>query len=501
MYGTSVREPEFKRVVATDFKLRPKRMVISGASAAGPETRRVRDVYFDTEDLRLVRWGVTLRWRVDEGWMVKIPRPSSTAAMLDREEVHIDGDPTALPAEAVALVAPFARKLELVPVAHFDTDRTVRAWRRPDGTVIGELVDDRVVAMTKDGPVCFREIEFELAVDADPAALKAAAEFLSAGDMAAVPTRLVRALGDAAAGPADVVGPTLPKRPTAAEVIHAAIASSVHQVLTNIPAARLGTYPEGVHQARVATRRLRSDLRTFAPLLDKQWAKQLRRELKWLAGELGAVRDADVLDARIATALDANPGIAPDSGKEIGVHLARQREQERLILLEHLAESRAIELFDHLVVAAASPRVRRRAQRPRGVATLRPLVQATWDDLRTRVGELGLSPADADLHEIRILAKRARYAAEAVAPAVGTEAAKFAKAAASVQGSLGDFHDSSMAAAWLEHAAIDGLSARAAFAAGRLVQQLRTEAAADRTSWQLSYDKMRRRSRWLADDT
>ncbi len=493
-----MRELELKRIVAADFDLRPERLVIPGASLAGRETRQVHDVYFDTEDLRLARWGVTLRWRDGDGWTVKIPRPSRNAAVLNREEVHIDGDPTAIPAEAVALVAPFARSLGLVEVAQFDTDRTARFWKRPDGTIVGELVDDRVVAMTKDGPVCFREIEFELAAEADAAALEAVAEYLSAGDVAAVP-KLVRALGDAAADSADVVRPTLPKHPSAAEVIRSAIATSVYQLLTHVPAARLGTDPEGVHQARVATRRLRSDLRTFAPLLDKRWAKQLRRELQWLADELGAVRDADVLDALIARALDANPEIDPDSGTEIRAHLATQRTEHRNILLEHLADRRAIELFDHLVDAAADPCVRPRAHRRASVVALLPPVQATWGALRTRVRKLGPSPADTELHQIRILAKRARYAAEAVAPAVGTKATKFAKAAASVQDCLGDLHDSAVAAEWLEHAVSAGLSSRAGFASGRLAQQLHNQAIADLPDWRLSYDKMRRRSRWLDD--
>ncbi len=495
-----MRELELKRVVAADFDVRPERLVIPGASLAGRETRQVHDVYFDTEDLRLARWGATLRWRDGDGWTVKIPRPSRAVAVLNREEVHIDGDPTAIPAEAVALVAPFARNSGLVEVAQLDTDRTVRFWERTDGTVLGELVDDRVVAMTKDGPVCFREIEFELAAEADAAALEAVAEYLKAGDVAAVP-KLVRALGDAAADSADVVCQPLPKHPSAAEVINAAIATSVYRLLIHLPAARLGTDSEGVHQARVATRRLRSDLRTFAPLLEKRWAKQLRRELKWLADELGAVRDVDVLDALITSALDANPEIHPASGTEIRDHLATQRKEHRNILLGHLADGRAIELFDHLVDAAADPRVRPRAHRPASVVALIPPVQATWAALRTSVDELGPSPADAVLHQIRILTKRARYAAEAVAPAVGTKATKFAKAGASVQDCLGDLHDSAVAGAWLEHSATADLSSRAGFASGQLAQQLHNQAAADVPDWRLGYDKMRRHSRWLDDDS
>src|SRR4028119_1539175 len=51
---------------------------------------------------------------------------------------------------------------------------------------------------------------------------------------------------------------------------------------------------EGVHSMRVATRRLRSAMRDFMPLMDKRPSKRLRKELKQLADALGTVRDQDV---------------------------------------------------------------------------------------------------------------------------------------------------------------------------------------------------------------
>ena len=52
---------------------------------------------------------------------------------------------------------------------------------------------------------------------------------------------------------------------------------------------------EDVHQARVAARRLRSNLKTFGRLLDPVWVKHVRSDLKWLSSALGELRDADVL--------------------------------------------------------------------------------------------------------------------------------------------------------------------------------------------------------------
>ena len=82
------------------------------------------------------------------------------------------------------------------------------------------------------------------------------------------------------------------------------------RLLRHDPGVRLGIDIEDVHQARVATRRLRSDLRTFQPLLDEAWADALRDELRWLGAELGRVRDAEVLRDRLRAAATTLP--APD---------------------------------------------------------------------------------------------------------------------------------------------------------------------------------------------
>ena len=65
--------------------------------------------------------------------------------------------------------------------------------------------------------------------------------------------------------------------------------------------------PDAVHKMRVGTRRLRSTLKTFRPLYDRDTTDRLRAELRWLAESLGHVRDAEVLAARLGRALDAEP--------------------------------------------------------------------------------------------------------------------------------------------------------------------------------------------------
>jgi CHAD domain-containing protein len=98
------------------------------------------------------------------------------------------------------------------------------------------------------------------------------------------------------------------------------------------------------------------------------------------------------------------------------------------------------------------------------------------------VRDLDDDPLDPELHAVRIRAKRARYAAEAVAPAVGASAKRFAAAVEAVQEVLGDHQDAVVAGQWLrDHGpTADG---GAAFVAGLLVGVEADEADASREAW------------------
>ncbi|HXQ57042.1 MAG TPA: CYTH domain-containing protein, partial [Actinomycetes bacterium] len=76
---------------------------------AEPQTaRRLRTTYYDTADLRLARWGASLRFRPGEGWTVKLPE-GKDGALLVRAEHTFPGDGNRPPAEARALIRPFVR--------------------------------------------------------------------------------------------------------------------------------------------------------------------------------------------------------------------------------------------------------------------------------------------------------------------------------------------------------------------------------------------------------
>ena len=109
---------------------------------------------------------------------------------------------------------------------------------------------------------------------------------------------------------------TRPSRLLAADVVRIALASSVARFDANEPMLWTDRDPEAVHQARVATRRLRSDLGTLHDFVDKQWSMQLRAELRWLGAELGGVRDVEVLHARL-TLLNAKNEVVARLGDDV----------------------------------------------------------------------------------------------------------------------------------------------------------------------------------------
>jgi CHAD domain-containing protein len=108
--------------------------------------------------------------------------------------------------------------------------------------------------------------------------------------------------------------------------------------------------------------------------------------------------------------------------------------------------------------------------------------------------------ADEVLHEIRIRAKRVRYAAEAAAPVIGSRAKRFAAAATALQTVLGEHQDAVTAAAWLRQRALAGADVEIAWVAGLLAAQERAAADAARDEWTALWDALDRprlRS-WLA---
>lgn len=204
-----------------------------------------------------------------------------------------------------------------------------------------------------------------------------------------------------------------------------------------------GTDPEDVHQARVGIRRMRCALRTYRPVFDRLWARSVRNAAVLFAYPLGRVRDADVVLDRETVLLEDLSLTAPD----VLASFEKIRDARRAHLVLVLQSDQAEQTLALMKDAVRRPRLI--AGRGTTTADLLPSAQSTWRRVRKSVRRLSDTPSDEALHRVRILTKRARYAAEVLRPVVGEDAKAFCNAAAQLQDVLGELQDAAVARAWL----------------------------------------------------
>jgi inorganic triphosphatase YgiF len=279
--ATAAVEQEVKLGAWPGFRLPDLDGIAPWVRATAGSDRDLSATYYDVADLRLVRAGITVRHRTGEGgstgrWTAKIPVPGTAGEQ--RTEVSVDAGPDEVPPPVLAVLRGVLRQGTLEPVARLVTKRHLVELRDGGARLLGEVSDDEVSVFEGERIAArFREVEVEVVPGAPAALIPLVVEHLraaGAGEPDTTP-KLVRALGPRALSPPDPPVPSLGSDPSAALVVRAAIAASVQRLLAHDPVVRLDAGDMGVHQARVSTRRLRSDLKTFAPLVDEAWSTAL----------------------------------------------------------------------------------------------------------------------------------------------------------------------------------------------------------------------------------
>ncbi|NNH72403.1 CHAD domain-containing protein [Nocardia uniformis] len=275
----------------------------------------------------------------------------------------------------------------------------------------------------------------------------------------------------------------------------AAIADDVDRLLSAEPDVRQDL-PDSVHQMRVATRRLRSVLRSYSRIFEQRPIDELRDELRWLAGLLGVARDAEVRAERFEALLDRHPELAPKKSRargESGTRRAKPARRDghgppgrksatgkrvsrtaevtaidggstsridlrgRLLTAERDAYASA---HAEIMEALDSDRYRSLTECLRSLLTDPPLRTKYAERDATKFcdsvlrkdfhrvhrlvhSEPGLPEAERveHMHEIRKAAKRLRYAADAATGILGDSAKKLSSNAKKLQSVLGDHRD------------------------------------------------------------
>ena len=215
-------------------------------------------------------------------------------------------------------------------------------------------------------------------------------------------------------------------------------------------------HPEFVHDLRVATRRARSGLRLFAFLFEHEEGDSLARELGWIAGLLGSVRDLDVLTARLDSQFDLT-GAGPDF-RDLVARIFRTRRNRAL---SELVPALRSERFDRLLRSLETgPSLNAPQAEPApsagGDMPAAQFARKRIDKAFARLGPWFDRPpevlADAELHRVRILFKRLRYTCEFFRPLLGNDAGSLIGAFVGYQDSLGLHQDAATALRLLSEA-------------------------------------------------
>ncbi len=506
-----------RKFVAPDGFALPDLTAIPGvASVDDPVVLNLDATYYDTTSLALARHRMTLRRRRggrDAGWHLKRP------AGGDRTELQLPATTRSrkVPDELVAEVWAVSRGDEFVPIARIRNRRVERAVRDSRGAVLALMSDDSVASESYEAaggePTSrqWHELEAEL-VDGNREFLATLSDALIAAGarVAESPAKLAQALGDRypvtdgvlPGGETRLAGAAQPASSWNGRTIQAYLSQHRDELVTNDPKVRAED-PDGVHDMRVAIRRLRATLRTFRSMLDRSRTEPLRAELQWLGGLLGAVRDGDVMRQRFDNALAAEP---PDTivgpvAARIHERLGSSTGQARDALAAAMTSARYAHILDELDAVVDSELTNATGNRLRGAARkavrradARLDAALEMPDRTTGVEFPSSVPQSRDvaLHDARKAYKRARYAAEALAPDAGPSADRLAKRLRNLQDILGERQDCIVAAELLRdygmRAHLDGENA---FSYGMLYA--RQTAAAARELDDL--ERARRRSR------
>jgi CHAD domain-containing protein len=441
-------------------------------------------MYYDTADGRLWERGLTLRHRTIGGegpgtWTLKLPHRGNGSA-LERTELSWPGRSDDPPATVLDIVRGLVRREPLHRLVALETLRQRLTVTDATGRPVAELDDD--VVHVQGGPRAgwqFRQVELELHGASKRVVRTAKARLQEAGLIAEEQEKLGKAMGFSHPSPASHrLAKTSPLR----DVVAAALTAGLDRLLDHDVRLRCPVHmmdKEDVHRARVATRRLRADVKTFGVVLDPVWVEHVRSDLKWVGSALGEVRDVDVLAETLQ-----------DAPKELLDDLSEQRAAAARRLSNVLDSDRYLRTLDRLHGASRTPpfvdtfgAVR---ASDRATKVLPTLVAERWKALRRQVRRSGHQPTDRQLHRTRIKAKQLRYAAEAASRVSGKPAKRLAERAEEIQTILGRHHDAVAAQAWLEESAGRAASATA-FEAGRLARRQQKCASRQARQWRRSW--------------
>jgi CHAD domain-containing protein len=452
------RERKYEIVPGTGV---PRLLGVAGVESQDEPVEQVLDAsYYDTRTFRLAGAGITLRRRVgghDAGWHVKLPVSAD-----ERQEIQLPlgGDAHKVPGRLKRLVRAYTLGEKLVPIAHLRTDRFAHRLADGEGRTVATLTDDHVTGEAGGDSARldeWRELELELDPGTEPGLLDEFDRALVEAGLSASPwpSKLRRLIGDQVPAPRR----GRKKKPAAADVVLVSLREHYDQLRRADIGVRLDV-DDSVHRMRVASRKLRSALRTFGSIVDKAATEPVAAELKWLGHELAPARDTEVTEERLRAQLDGVPAelVFGPLRQYLTRHFAREQQESRARVGEALNGKRYRNLLRALDAVLEDPALTAKGRKPAKAALRKPVRKAARKLRRAEAATRGLAGAGLEtaLHDVRKKAKRARYAADTVKPVYGKKLRAWRKNVKAVQQTLGAHQDTVVGREVLHHLAVDG---------------------------------------------
>lgn len=393
-----------------------------------PRTQHLVSIYFDTPDLALRQRRIALRVRrVGSRWIQTVKAGGEVKAGLHQRGewedpvAHSHPDLTKIrdPALARFFASPAVRdSLQAVFTTEFRRVAWLLQW--DNGDVVELALDQgEVKSGAHSFPLC--EIELELK-QGNPARLFQTALELQQ----TIPLRLEntnkaeRGYNLFQSAPPPLVKGTTPKISAGMSVAQAfqAIAwNCIGHCTANQEGVLSATDPEYIHQMRVALRRLRSALPLFSSAIPRESYATIADELKWIAGELGPARNWDVFSSQTLPAiLEQFPGDKGLPQLQAAAYKAQAaaRESARQALLSPRYNRLLLSLGGWLLADGWHDQVgaehRLRLEGPVVDLARRMLAKHHKTVHRHGSGLAEMPPEER--HQVRIAAKKLRYATE-----------------------------------------------------------------------------------------
>jgi len=455
-------EIELKGTIRSEHLGRVKDLAAIRKRAVGrARSRKLVTVYYDTPNYELRRLGLSLRVRKVGRAYVQCVKGAHKKLGGVLVRMEWEGPvPSQAPAVSVIEDKKLRRLIRraavarLQPVFRTDFQRSSRSLKFEDGSTasldldIGEIVAGDVAE-----PIC--EFELELHSGAPERLFELASEIRQA-----VPFRLA-AMSKASRGyalltqdelkPQKYVKLSLTKNDTVEQVLTELVQHSLDHLQMNETVVLATDDPEGVHQMRIALRRLRAALRLFKSALPKDQYAWIAAEAKWLTTELSAARAWDVFaDEFLAPVAPLYGG---DQGFDALIALVEQaRQQSRQRARDAIGTDRYTEFLLRLSAWLSSQAWRAQPVTERTTRLLDPvgdhcvkLLQKRDRKVRKQGRYIANLPESA-LHELRLAVKRLRYTVdffEGLYPK--KEAKAYRKHLAGLQSGLGYLNDVAVA--------------------------------------------------------